>query len=102
MVYCSIDIKWFFFSNLEKIPIKLEQLNNKIIAKVEKINTPETAQKLVGKYIYIEKKKLRIHEKQACAACGQAILMNNFKKICKNLNLFDILEDKLICQILSF
>ena len=28
----------------------------------------------------IEKKKLRIHEKQACAACGQAILMNNFKK----------------------
>ena len=31
-------------------------------------------------YLNIEKKKLRIHEKQACAACGQAILMNNFKK----------------------
>jgi len=57
----SLDIlnfRNFFFRNSEKIPIKLEQLNNKIIAKVEKINTPETAQKLVGKYIYIEKKKL--------------------------------------------
>ena len=32
-------------------------------------------------YLNIRKKKLRIHEKQACAACGQVILMNNFKKI---------------------
>ena len=31
-------------------------------------------------YLNLEKKKLRIHEKQACAACGQVILMNNFKK----------------------
>ena len=32
-------------------------------------------------YLKIKKEKLRIHEKQACAACGQVILMNNFKKI---------------------
>mgnify|MGYP001157070665 CR=1 FL=1 len=32
-------------------------------------------------YLNMGKKNLRIHEKQACAACGQAILMNNFKKI---------------------
>ncbi|MEE2695335.1 MAG: glutamate 5-kinase [Pseudomonadota bacterium] len=32
------------------------------------------------KYLNIKKKKLKINEKQACAACGQVILMNNFKK----------------------
>ena len=32
-------------------------------------------------YLKIKKEKLRIHEKQACAACGQVILMNNFKKL---------------------
>ena len=31
-------------------------------------------------YLNLKKKKLKIHEKQACAACGQVILMNNFKK----------------------
>ena len=38
-------------------------------------------------YLNIKKKKLRIHEKQACAACGQAILMNNFKKTFEKKNL---------------
>jgi len=38
-------------------------------------------------YLKIEKNKLRIHEKQACAACGQAILMNNFKKTFEKKNL---------------
>ena len=35
----------------------------------------------LGKSYLKIKGKLRIHEKQACAACGQVILMNNFKKI---------------------
>ncbi len=38
-------------------------------------------------YLKIKKEKLRIHEKQACAACGQVILMNNFKKIFEKKNI---------------
>ena len=48
----------FFFEDLEKTSIKFHKLNNKIFAKIEKINSPETAQKLVGKFLYIEKTQL--------------------------------------------
>ena len=34
-------------------------------------------------YLNIKKKKVKIQEKQAFAACGQVILMNNFMKILK-------------------
>ena len=38
-------------------------------------------------YLKFKKKKLKIHEKQVCAACGQVILMNNFKKAFEKKNI---------------
>ena len=37
-------------------------------------------------YLNIKKNKVKIQEKQAFAACGQVILMNNFMKILKKKN----------------
>ena len=52
------NYEFFFFDNLQRVCLRFEKLNNKILAKIEKITTPETAQKFVGKYLYIERKKL--------------------------------------------
>ena len=48
--------------------------------KIELIIVESGSVSLGKNYLNIQKKKLRIHEKQACAACGQVILMNNFRK----------------------
>ncbi len=48
--------------------------------KIELIIVASGSVSLGKNYLNIQKKKLRIHEKQACAACGQVILMNNFRK----------------------
>jgi len=47
---------------------------------IEVLIVASGAVSLGKKYLNIKKKKLKINEKQACAACGQVILMNNFKK----------------------
>ena len=49
--------------------------------KIELIIVVSGAVSLGKNYLKIQNKKLRIFEKQACAACGQVILMNNFKKL---------------------
>lgn len=48
--------------------------------KTEILIVTSGAVSLGKKYLKLDKKKLKINEKQACAACGQVILMNNFKK----------------------
>ena len=48
--------------------------------KIQVVIVASGAVSLGKKYLKIEKNKLKIHEKQACAACGQVIMMNNFKK----------------------
>ncbi len=48
--------------------------------KIEVLIVASGAVSLGCHYLDLKKKKLRIFEKQACAACGQVILMNNFKK----------------------
>ena len=55
--------------------------------KIEIIIVASGSVSLGKNYLNIQKKKLRIHEKQACAACGQAILMNDFKKAFEKRNL---------------
>ena len=50
--------KDFFFENFEQVTVKFEKLNNKILGKIEKIITPEDAQKFVGKYLYLDRKSL--------------------------------------------
>ena len=47
----------FFFDN-KKLIIKFEKQNDRILGKIEKITTPEAAQKFVGKFLYIERKIL--------------------------------------------
>ena len=47
----------YFFEN-KKLSVNFEKLNDKILAKIEKITTPEAAQKFVGKYLHIERKQL--------------------------------------------
>tara|TARA_B100000963_G_C22589013_1_gene654563 strand:- start:642 stop:1757 length:1116 start_codon:yes stop_codon:yes gene_type:complete len=49
--------------------------------KIEVLIVVSGAVSLGKNYLKINKKKLKIFEKQACAACGQVILMNNFKKV---------------------
>ena len=63
---------------LESLAEDIIFLNKK---KIEIIVVASGAVSLGQKYLKIKKKKLKIHEKQVCAACGQVILMNNFKKI---------------------
>lgn len=53
-----LKYKDFFLKNLNRIPVKFISFNNKILAKIEKINSLETAKKFVGEYIYIEKESL--------------------------------------------
>ncbi len=48
--------------------------------KIEVLIVTSGAVSLGKKYLRIDKKKIKINEKQAFAACGQVILMNNFKK----------------------
>ena len=43
---------------MNRIPVKFISFNDKILAKIEKINSLETAKKFVGEYIYIEKENL--------------------------------------------
>ena len=81
----KFDIKWLE-SFVDDI-IFLKKKNIKVLIVV-------SGSVSLGKsYLNIRKKKLRIHEKQACAACGQVILMNNFKKIFekKKINVAQIL-----------
>ena len=54
---------------------------------IEIIVVASGAVSLGKKYLNYDTKKLKIHEKQACAACGQVILMNNFKKAFERKNL---------------
>ena len=53
---------------------------------IELIIVASGAVSLGRNYLGIEKEKLKINEKQACAACGQLILMNNFMKAFKKRN----------------
>ncbi len=54
---------------------------------IEIIIVASGAVSLGKKYLNYDNNKLRIHEKQACAACGQVILMNSFKKEFERKNL---------------
>lgn len=69
----KFNTKW-----LESLVDDIIFLNKK---KIEIIIVASGAVSLGQKYLKIERKNLKIHEKQVCAACGQVILMNNFKKI---------------------
>lgn len=51
--------------------------------KIEVIIVASGSVSLGKNYLNIKKKKVKIPEKQAFAACGQVILMNNFMKILK-------------------
>ena len=51
------NLKTTFFKN-KKLIVNFEKSNDKILAKIEKINSPEAAQKFVGKLLHIKKKEL--------------------------------------------
>ena len=53
-----LKYKNFFLENSEKISVKFQKTNDKILAKIEKINSPEAAQKFVGKLLRILKKRI--------------------------------------------
>lgn len=55
--------------------------------KIEVIIVASGSVALGKNYLNIKKKKVKIQEKQAFAACGQVILMNNFMKILKKKKL---------------
>ena len=55
--------------------------------KIEILIVVSGAVSLGKNYLKINKTKLKIFEKQACAACGQLILMNNFKKAFEKKNI---------------
>ena len=72
-----------------------------LIKKKKKIIIVASGSVSLGKeYLNIKQKKISIEMKQACAACGQVILMNNFmkcfekkvKKLHKFYLLFQILK----------
>ncbi len=63
----------------------LKHLTNEIVflrkKKIKIIIVASGAVSLGKKYLQInDKKRLKINEKQACAACGQSLLMNFFIK----------------------
>ena len=53
-----LKYKDFFLENSEKISVKFQKTNDKILGKIEKINSPEAAQKFVGKLLRIKRKEL--------------------------------------------
>ncbi len=70
----KFNLKW-----LESLVLDICDLRKK---KIKIIIVASGAVSLGKKYLEIKKnKKLKINEKQACAACGQSILMKNFNKI---------------------
>ncbi len=74
----------FNYSWLESLIDDLLILKKK---KIEILIVASGAVSLGKKYLGIKKNKIKINEKQACAACGQVILMNNFMKSFKKKNL---------------
>ena len=89
----SLLIKNNKFDNnwLDEFALDVKFLRKK---KIKVLIVASGAVSLGKKYLNIKKeKKLKINEKQACAACGQSLLMENFVKsfIKKNLKVAQIL-----------
>ena len=68
----KFDFSWF-----ESLIDDLLLLRKK---KIEILIVASGAVSLGKNYLGIKRNKIKINEKQACAACGQVILMNNFMK----------------------
>tara|TARA_B100000989_G_C19512100_1_gene459652 strand:+ start:807 stop:1940 length:1134 start_codon:yes stop_codon:yes gene_type:complete len=82
----KFNFKWFESLVLDICNLRKKQIKVIIVA--------SGAVSLGKNYLEItNKKNLRINEKQACAACGQSILMKNFNKafMAKNIKIGQIL-----------